>query len=221
MSSVDRTRLHSLLHRPLFIKFSLLTTKQIISPATSTREMSWHVILIFRIILISKKGLSKCVFSGVAVGTRRFSFLMVRWVDVLFWFLELYWFQKGAIKVDYRLQCVKRVRMELLVQVVSWFPLAVYLPQAITGSSTSFSKVSQRTLSCFAHWPVSVYKIWDLEIVSQNNHWTYTRFFCTHLNVFYTFKFPYGLTSRIPYHFLLRLGLELGLGLGSGIRVRD
>ena len=27
----------SLLHRPLFIKFSLLTTKQIISPATSTR----------------------------------------------------------------------------------------------------------------------------------------------------------------------------------------
>ena len=28
----------SLIHRPLFIKFSLLTTKQIISPATSTRE---------------------------------------------------------------------------------------------------------------------------------------------------------------------------------------
>ena len=70
----------SLLLRPLFIKFSLLTTKQIISPATSTREkfsgsavlglgqfsdkavlvlvcqMSWHVILIFRIILISKRG---------------------------------------------------------------------------------------------------------------------------------------------------------------------
>ena len=28
----------SLLHRPFFIKFSLLTTKQIIFPATSTRE---------------------------------------------------------------------------------------------------------------------------------------------------------------------------------------
>ena len=28
----------SLLHRPLFIKFLLLTTKQVISPATSTRE---------------------------------------------------------------------------------------------------------------------------------------------------------------------------------------
>ena len=25
---------------------------------------------------------------------------MVRWVDVSFWFLE-YWFQKGAIEVDY------------------------------------------------------------------------------------------------------------------------
>ena len=41
-------------------------------------------------------------FSGVAVlGLLRFSFLMVRWVDMLFWFLELYWFQKGAIGVDY------------------------------------------------------------------------------------------------------------------------
>ena len=70
----------SLLHRPLFIKFSLLTTKQIISPASNTREkrtrtfflrrrgsrigavlvlngqMTWHVILILRIILISKRG---------------------------------------------------------------------------------------------------------------------------------------------------------------------
>ena len=63
----------SLLLRPLFIKFSLLTTKQIISPATSTfflgrrgsrigavlvlnGQMSWHVILIFRIIPISKRG---------------------------------------------------------------------------------------------------------------------------------------------------------------------
>ena len=45
-------------------------------------------------------------FSGVAVlGLEQFSFLMVRWVDMnLFWFLELYWFQKGAIEVD----CFKR-----------------------------------------------------------------------------------------------------------------
>ena len=69
-------------HRPLFIKFSLLTTKQIISPATSTKEkravavlflgrrasrigvvlvlngqMSWHDFTdFFRIILISNRG---------------------------------------------------------------------------------------------------------------------------------------------------------------------
>ena len=67
----------SLLHRPLFIKFSLLTTKQIISPASSTRK--------------------KKAFLGLG----RFSFLMVRWVGMLFWLLELYWFQKGAIEVHY------------------------------------------------------------------------------------------------------------------------
>ena len=67
----------SLLHRPLFIKFSLLTTKQIISPASSTRK--------------------KRAFLGLG----RFSFLMVRWVGMLFWLLELYWFQKGAIEVHY------------------------------------------------------------------------------------------------------------------------
>ena len=42
-------------------------------------------------------------FSGVAVlGLGRFSFIMVRWVKILFWFLELYWFRKGAIEVDYQ-----------------------------------------------------------------------------------------------------------------------
>ena len=67
----------SLLHRPFFIKFSLLTTKQIIYPQTPffsgvavlglgartcravlvlNGQMSWYVILIFRIILISKRG---------------------------------------------------------------------------------------------------------------------------------------------------------------------
>ena len=66
----------SLLHRPLFIKFSLLTTKQIISPASST---IWE----------------KRAFLGLG----QFLFLTVRWVDMLFWFLELYWFQKGAIEV--------------------------------------------------------------------------------------------------------------------------
>ena len=70
----------SLLHRPLFIKFSLLTTKQIISPATSTRVKSLF-------------------FSGVAVQLGRFSFLMFRWVDIIF--RIIYWFQKGAIEVDY------------------------------------------------------------------------------------------------------------------------
>ena len=76
---------YSLLHIPLFIKFSLLTTKQIISPAITTRE-------------------KRAFFLGrrvVVLGLGRFSFLMVRWVDMLFGFLELYWFQKGAIGVNY------------------------------------------------------------------------------------------------------------------------
>ena len=56
------------------------TTKQIISSATTSREKS---------------------FSGVVVlGLGRFSFLMVGWIDTLFWFLDLYQFQKGAIEVD-------------------------------------------------------------------------------------------------------------------------
>ena len=80
----------SLLHRPLFIKFFFIpavplfpTTKQIISPATITREK---------------------IFSGVTVlRFGRFLFLMVRWVEcwytcILFWFLELHWFQKGLSK---------------------------------------------------------------------------------------------------------------------------
>ena len=70
---------NSLLHRSLFIKFSLLTTKQIISPATSTREkklgrrgsrvgavlvlngqMSWHACYFdFYNYTDFKKGLSK------------------------------------------------------------------------------------------------------------------------------------------------------------------
>ena len=86
----------SLLHRPLFIKFSLLTTKQIISPATSTREKRVQRVQ-------SSCFYSKAVDPFLALFSRvsRFSFLMVRWVDMLFWFLELYWFQKGAIEVDY------------------------------------------------------------------------------------------------------------------------
>ena len=55
----------SLLHRPLFIKFSLLTMQ----------SSEWG----------------------------QFSFLMVRWLDMLFRYLELYWSQKGAIEVDYTL----------------------------------------------------------------------------------------------------------------------
>ena len=67
----------SLLNRPLFIKFPLLTTKQIISPASSTRK--------------------KRAFLGLG----RFSFLMVRWVGMLFWLLELHVytdFKKGLSK---------------------------------------------------------------------------------------------------------------------------
>ena len=51
----------SLLHRPLFIKFSLLTTflgrrgSRIGAVVVLNGRMSWHAILIFRIILISKR----------------------------------------------------------------------------------------------------------------------------------------------------------------------
>ena len=41
----------------------------------------------------------------------QFSFLMVRWVDMLFWFLELYWFQKGAIEVDYSYTYVNMLKI--------------------------------------------------------------------------------------------------------------
>ena len=44
-----------------------------------------------------RKGLER---RGSRIGGG-FSFLMVRWVDIVFWFLELHWFQKGTIEVDY------------------------------------------------------------------------------------------------------------------------
>ena len=63
------------------------TTKHIISPATITTNDSSE-----------RKG---PFFSGVPVlGLGRFLFLMVRWVQILFRFLQLCWFQKGAIEVD-------------------------------------------------------------------------------------------------------------------------
>ena len=83
----------NLLHRPLFTKLftpvepSLFpTTKHIISPAT---KMYYHQ---------REKGLFLGCRSS-RIGEVLVP-IMVRWVKILFWFLDLYWFQKGAIEVD-------------------------------------------------------------------------------------------------------------------------
>ena len=110
---------NSLLNTHFFIKFFtpaeplFPTTKQIISSAA---------------VLITRE--KRACFLGRRIPQSQFSFLMVRWH--LFWFLEIYWIQKEAIKGVLHLVPQKSMFCDL-----------IYLKIINTFLHASYSKLSK------------------------------------------------------------------------------
>ena len=104
----------SLLHRPFFtITYNIVSYSPLLSQACfQPQNISYP-----QLPSPERKGpfyLGRLRFSDWG-GSRSF---MVRWVKILFWFLDLYRFQKGAIKVDYnkiQLICISKRKLKLLI----------------------------------------------------------------------------------------------------------
>ena len=69
------------------------------------------------------------------LGLGRFSFLMVRWVDMLFWFLELYWFQKGGYR--------SRLGGALPLVIVGWIYWLALIQERLYKTTTTTTTNSQ------------------------------------------------------------------------------